>query len=316
MNSSLNIIIVTYNATKWIDKCFANFVDMPQNWEVVVVDNNSSDGTVNILKQNYPFVKIIQSDENLGFAKANNVGLARALKNNVDNVLLLNQDAWISVDDIKKLIELQNKNPEYYILSPLHYNGAGTDLDCNFSKYLECCGELFKDYMLHNIQKEIYSTNYCNAAIWLLSRDCLKNIGGFNPTFYHYAEDDNYLHRLFYHGGKLGLVPTIKGFHDREKRQANPKFFGRLNLEYRVKILLDLSNPNLSNEKLFTKVFYRYLKSCIFYLMIFRYDRFNYKFEILSKYIKIRKEMYSNLIKSKQKQANFIEKEINYGIHR
>lgn len=309
MNNSLYIIVVTFNAEKWIDKCFSNFTDIPDNWKVVVIDNNSCDNTIEILNKNYPFVEIIESKENLGFGKANNIGLSMALKNNIDNVLLLNQDAWISVDNIKKLIEVQNKNPDYYILSPLHYNGDETGLDYGFSEYIMTSRELLKDSVCQDFKKEVYSAGYCNAAIWLLSKECLKNIGGFNPSFYHYAEDDNYLHRLFYHEKKLGIVPSAKGYHDRENRQDNPTFWNEFASEYRNKVLSPLSNPGLADRKAYSKVYFRYLLKSIFYAIIFKFDKCKYNYEIFSKYVKEKNQMYSNLLKSKIKQANFIDGE-------
>lgn len=307
MSNSLYIIIVTYNAEKWIDKCFSGFINMPANWKVIAIDNNSSDNTLEILNMRYPFVETIEIKENLGFAKANNIGLAMALNDDVDNVLLLNQDAWISIDDIKKLIEVQNKNTDYYILTPLHYNGSETALDYGFSEYIMSCKELLKDAVSQQLKKEVYSTNYCNAAMWLLSKDCLKDIGGFNPSFYHYGEDDNYLHRLFYQNKKLGIVPTTKGCHDREARPPSPIFSKTLAVEYRTKVLLPLSNPNVSNYNEYMKIFFRYFFRFVFYALIFKFGKSKHCYTILFKYIKEQKTIYLNLIKSKRKQANFIE---------
>ena len=96
-NKELCIIVVTYNASKWIDKCFGEFVDMPANWQILAIDNNSDDNCVELINKKYPFVKTIKNNKNLGFGMANNIGLKFALEKGFEHVFLLNQDAWISV---------------------------------------------------------------------------------------------------------------------------------------------------------------------------------------------------------------------------
>ena len=130
------VIIVTYNATQWIDKCFSSLRASIVPVHTIVIDNNSSDDTVARLKADFSEVTLIESKENLGFAKANNVGFKKALELGADYFFLLNQDVWIEVDTISKLIDGIKLNPAYGIISPVHFNGKGDLLDFGFYNYL------------------------------------------------------------------------------------------------------------------------------------------------------------------------------------
>lgn len=83
------VIIVTYNAMRWIDKCLTSLLKSSIPVDCIVIDNKSSDDTVETIKRNYSFCRIIESEENLGFGKANNLGFQYAIDNNYDFVYLL-----------------------------------------------------------------------------------------------------------------------------------------------------------------------------------------------------------------------------------
>ena len=89
------VVIVTYNAEKWVDVCLGPLVNLPKDMSVVVVDNLSSDMTVDIIKKKSKFVKLFETGENLGFGRANNVGIQWAYDNGFEHIFLLNQDACI-----------------------------------------------------------------------------------------------------------------------------------------------------------------------------------------------------------------------------
>ncbi len=128
------VIIVTYNAHNWIHQCL-NSVDITK-YDVMVIDNKSTDNTVDIIKTQYPKVELICSKENLGFGKANNIGLQKVLDEGYDYAFLLNQDAWIEKDTIDRLINLSEKYPDYGIISPLQKNSIENSVERQFEKYL------------------------------------------------------------------------------------------------------------------------------------------------------------------------------------
>lgn len=215
----LFVIIVTYNPKKWINNCFKSLQNSTVPLTTIVVDNCSTDGSQAIIRKFYQEVDFIASEKNLGFGKANNIGIKMAYDAGADYVLLLNQDAWIEEQTLAQLIEVAKLNPQFGILSPIHLNGAGTKLDKNFSNYIKQNEDLFFDALQHQFVKSIYEVPFVNAAAWLLPRTTIETIGGFDPIFYHYAEDDNYCQRVLFHGLKIGVVPEASIFHDREFRK-------------------------------------------------------------------------------------------------
>ncbi len=217
MENKIYIVIVSYNGIHWIDKCLKSCNGFP----VVVVDNASTDNTVEDIKKKHPQIKVFPQKKNLGFGQANNIGISYALEQGAEKVFLLNQDAYLQADCIETLCRVQDRNPDFGILSPIHLNGKGNRLDRNFSNYVSYRGnpDFYSDCVLGNERKEIYEVPFVNAAGWLLSKEILEKVGGFDPMFYHYGEDDNYCQRARYHGFKIGVVPTAFMCHDREERQ-------------------------------------------------------------------------------------------------
>jgi len=214
---SVYAIIVTYNGEPWIGKCVSSLLASSVACKVIVIDNDSTDRTLEIL-QGFPAVQLLKTGKNLGFGKANNLGMEIALKQNADYFLLLNQDAWVTDTTIETLMSVAEKNESYGILSPVHLNGAGTAVDYKFSYYMipkRCPGLLSDSVLSPGAMKDIYETTFANAACWLISRSALTKIGGFDPLFPHYGEDTDWVHRLHYHKIKIGIVPGATAFHDR-----------------------------------------------------------------------------------------------------
>ena len=213
-------IIVTYNGKKWYDRCFGSMLNSSVPVDVVVVDNASNDDTVGYIKTNYPAVHVISSQENYGFAKANNIGMKYALAQEADYVFLLNQDAWVEQDTIEKLLQTFQDNDNVGIASPVHLNGSYTGLDSGFCNYVgaACISDMYLGKL-----KPYYSVPMVNAAAWLISRDCIEKVGGFDTSlFKHYGEDDHYAQRVLFHGMKVVINTQCTACHDREQRTDQP----------------------------------------------------------------------------------------------
>ncbi|WP_083257142.1 glycosyltransferase family 2 protein [Arcticibacter eurypsychrophilus] len=226
--TNIFVIIVTYNGAKWVEKCFDSLKTSIVPLQIIVVDNQSTDNSIDLIRSGYPDVKIIQSQVNLGFGKANNIGISEALNQGADYVFLLNQDAWIMPETVATLVTVQEKHPEYFVLSPVHLDGTGKKLDFGFSIYISPyhCENMVSDLILRNEPpQEVYTTTFVNAAFWLISRHAIEQIGLFDPIFPHYGEDDDYMHRVIYHGGKTGICPAAFGCHDRIQELASVQKF-------------------------------------------------------------------------------------------
>ncbi|UZT96662.1 glycosyltransferase family 2 protein [Chryseobacterium fluminis] len=216
--AKIYIIIVTYNAMKWAEKCFTSLRQSSVPVTAIVIDNGSADGTQKYIKTHFPEVDFIQSEENLGFGKANNIGIEKAYKEGADFFYLMNQDAWLYQDSMEKLLEIYDQYPdkkEIGILSPMHIDGTEKLLDIFLDKYIAINFEtrLISDLYFQNL-KPYYEIKFINAAHWLIPRDTIEVVGGFNPYFFHYGEDVEYVNRIIFHQKKTLLVPASKVVHD------------------------------------------------------------------------------------------------------
>lgn len=256
-NYKILVIIVTYNAMKWAERCFFSLKNSTIPNDVFVVDNGSTDGTQQYIKQNFPEFSFHQSESNLGFGKANNLGLEYALKNDYDYVYLLNQDAWIESDTFEILINIHQTHPEYGIISPLQRNGSRKFDDNFFATTMS--NEAIFDQLFPDKSEDLYETKFVMAAHWLVSKECLKRVGGFSPSFPHYGEDDNFIHRCKFHGLKVGYTYKTMAVHDREFR---PSPLSKLIYMQYIRNIVALSNPNKPAPSVFS-FFYPSLKESI-----------------------------------------------------
>lgn len=168
-------IVATYNGKKWYDRCLGSLRNSEMPVETVVIDNASSDGTVEYIKTHFPNVHLIESDDNLGFAKANNIGIRYAIDNNADYVFLLNQDAWIERDTLTVLLRTFEENENVGIAAPLQLNGSCSGFDHYFALYTLPHTSFASDLYLGKKQL-YYEVQDVNAAAWLLSAICIKKL--------------------------------------------------------------------------------------------------------------------------------------------
>jgi N-acetylglucosaminyl-diphospho-decaprenol L-rhamnosyltransferase len=225
------VIVVTFNAEEWVPKCLGSIRTSSVPADVMVVDNGSTDGTCDFIETSYPEVKLVVNEDNIGFGAANNIGLQAALDGGYNFVYLLNQDARLEKNTIAGLLEAFT--PEYGILSPVQVDDRGR-LDKRFAKK---CGKFLKAAWQNvaevsgedalraksSLQADgevaRVEVPFVMAAHWMITRTALQKVGGFSPAFLQYGEDDNYIDRLHYFGLKCGVVPSVKGVHDRAKRK-------------------------------------------------------------------------------------------------
>lgn len=233
--SRILVITVTYNAMKWVDRCFGSLRDSRQPVDVFVVDNGSSDGTAEYIRNHFPEVMLHCTGENYGFGKANNIGLEYALANGYDYAYLLNQDAWVFPDTFDRLLEAHDAHPEYGILSPVQMTASMERPDPRFK--VKCLDKELSAYE----SGRIYDVDFVMAAHWLVSRRCILSTGGFSPAFRHYGEDDNFIHRALWKGFKVGFLAGTYAVHDREMRTVAKSAAMRLKC---VASVVKLSNPS------------------------------------------------------------------------
>lgn len=226
MGIKLFAIVVTYKGYRWYERCFTSLRQSTIPVQTIVVDNASNDGTVEYIKEYFPEIHLIDSGENLGFGRANNIAMRYALDQGCDYVFLLNQDAWVEPDTFERLVKIHQRHPGYGLLGPVQVNAEKTKVLNGVVKFLvnpdNVNLDLFSDLIMETVD-EVYPVAEINAAAWLLPRKTLETVGGFDPLFLHYGEDWNYLSRVLYHKMKVGLTPHLKVVHDCKDRVEQPK---------------------------------------------------------------------------------------------
>ncbi|KAA6326637.1 hypothetical protein EZS27_024286 [termite gut metagenome] len=237
-------IIISYNFERWLSVCLNSLHESVFPVDVIVIDNHSTDKTVPRIKTEYPKVRLIINQSNLGFGAANNIGIKIALQENYDAVFLLNQDAWIDSQTIGTLFQLSRKCPQYGILSPVHLNGKGDAIDQGFAVYAGV--RTIDEFPSGSVPMQC---SFINAAFWMIPSAVLRTVGGFSPLFRHYGEDKDYINRLKYHGYSVGYSSSVFGFHDRECRttMSRKMFFH----SEKVYLLSEYANINYSCSQAF-----------------------------------------------------------------
>lgn len=240
MKKKIAVVIVTFNGENWLKKNLNSLLNSNYPIDIIIVDNASTDKTINKIKK-FSTVELIQNKENLGFGKANTIGINFAIKKGADAVFLLNQDTWIYENTISNLVEALFENPNLGIVSPLHYSADEKTFDENFNTY-------FNRFEKEEDSESIRIVPFINAAAWLVSKECFTKTGYFDPIFSHYGEDRNFCERVKYHGFKIGVVKNSAICHDRIVK-LNPD---KIELQSKYLVLNQMIN---CNNSLFISVF-------------------------------------------------------------
>ncbi|MFA5187878.1 MAG: glycosyltransferase family 2 protein [Patescibacteria group bacterium] len=224
------IIIVNYNGLEYLSACLTSLLslDYPkEDYKVFFVDNASIDSSVDFVRNNFPQAEIIINNENLGFAEGNNIAIKKALAENFDFVLLINQDTISEPDFLKKLVEETAKAEDIGAVQPrimlypekdkvnslgnsIHYLGFG------FSSggYQKFAGNL-----------ELKEIAYASGAAVLIKTNVLKKIGLFDPDFFMYHEDLDLGWRMRLAGYKILVVPQAVIYHKYEFSKSIKKYY-------------------------------------------------------------------------------------------
>lgn len=245
--SKVLVIVVTYNGMPWLDRCLSSVCVSTKNAQNVdvdlfVVDNDSTDGSADFVQAHFPQAKLVRSAENLGFSKANNLGMRYALDKGYDYVYLLNQDAWLAPGALETLVAAAEAHPEYAVLSPLQMTDGYKAMDPQFEK-------IFRRYAPQNDichpgrSRRIYCVERVMAAHWLMPVAALKTVGFFEEELFPlYGQDDDWCNRARYKGLRIGIVAEARAVHDRAQRTESKEKVIRRN--YYTGSLVRLCNPN------------------------------------------------------------------------
>jgi N-acetylglucosaminyl-diphospho-decaprenol L-rhamnosyltransferase len=212
----LSVIIVNYNVKYFLEQCLCSVGEARRQWsmvngecEVLVVDNASSDGSVEYLQPKFPFVQYIQNTTNIGFAKANNQALQQATGK---YILFLNPDTILPEDAFTACTAFMETHTDAGALGVRMIDGSGQYLKeskrglptpwvafCKMSGLTRIfpASRLFARYYLgHLSEKEIHTADALSGAYMLVRKQTLDTTGGFDEQFFMYAEDIDLSYRI------------------------------------------------------------------------------------------------------------------------
>jgi|SRR3989338_3443543 len=213
--SKVSIIVLNWNGKKFLKNCLDSLTQLayPQV-EIIVVDNNSKDGSQEFVKENYRKAILIENKENYGFAKGNNIGLKASTG---DYILILNNDTVVAPNFLEPLIKDFEDNPKIACLQPQirlsenkqFLDGAGAFL--TFTGFLYHFGYL-KDRMKpkYNKKMKIFSAK---GACMLLRRKAIEKVGLFDEDFFIFFEETDLCFRLWLAGYSVMYEPKSVIYH-------------------------------------------------------------------------------------------------------
>jgi GT2 family glycosyltransferase len=235
---TVSVIIVSWNAREFLMQCLASLsadaCDYPM--EIIVVDNASSDGSADEVANSYPRVRLIRNAENLGFAKANNIGISLSTGR---YLCLVNSDVKVLPHCVSTLVRFCEENPEVGMVGPRVIGGDGKwqhsckgfpnvwnvfcralALDTLFPR-----GKLFTGFLLSHWRQDCpRPVDILVGCFWLVRREALTRVGLLDETFFMYGEDIDWCKRFWMHGWKVVFVPSAEAIHYGGASSANAPF--------------------------------------------------------------------------------------------
>ncbi|NMC36062.1 glycosyltransferase family 2 protein [Candidatus Beckwithbacteria bacterium] len=227
----LSIIITSYNTKALLDTCLNSlYTYLPKiEFEVVVVDNASSDDSVAYVKKNFPKVTIIANKKNVGFGAANNQGVAKA---SGDLILLLNSDAYLIDNSLQTFLLKQSDKKENFTNTIIGAQLLNSDqsiqasagfaptlirvwLQMLFVDDLPIIDSLLKSYQESraSFYKKRRSVDWVTGAFMLMPKELFNNIGGFDESIFMYGEEVDLCFRAKKQNTNIIFDPNIKLVH-------------------------------------------------------------------------------------------------------
>ena len=194
INIETAVLLLNWNGVELTIPCIESLQNGTiKPTKIFVVDNASIDDSVYILKENYPFIDLIQNETNLGFTGGNNVGFEKILNNHYDYIWVLNNDTLVDEHCLCNLIETMETDKTIAATSgKIFYDDpsdviwyAGSTLN-KFTLRSKHKGELEKDNGQYNTPEDV---PFISGCCMFIRRNALEQVGGFDNNFFAYSED-------------------------------------------------------------------------------------------------------------------------------
>lgn len=217
MPKPVALILLNWNTPVHTANCIASLQQHcnEQYFNIIVVDNGSTDDSLTILKAQYPNLIYIENGENLGFAEGNNRGIEYSITQNYTYSLIINSDTLVDEDIVIKLSYHLNNHPEAASVQPaifwLHdktkiWNGKGG--------FNEILGLTYTGKNVPNTRDGFEATQWVTGCCMLLRNSALLKAGLFNKQFFLYYEDVELSYRIRSFGYEVHYLPSCKIYHE------------------------------------------------------------------------------------------------------
>lgn len=237
----IGALVVTWNRRDDVLACIESLSESTfPNLSVYVVDNGSTDGTSEAVRARFPEVTLIRSEENLGFAGGNNLGLKRILDHGLEAVFLLNDDVVIARDTLDLLEAGGFDDPEIGVLSPkvLVFSEPGRIWSAGgtIDQHTGVAVQRHFGEPDHGQADEISEVDYAVGCAMLVKTEVIREVGLMDPRYYLYYEESDWCRRIRAAGYRVLYVPESRVWHKVDLadtgRNTAPYYFSRNRLLY------------------------------------------------------------------------------------
>lgn len=224
MTSDLTISIINWNTREFLDQCLSSVFETVRgiDFDVVVVDNASSDGSTDMVREKYPLVRLIENRENVGFARANNqaydVAAGRLF-------MLLNSDTICLPDAIGRLVRFMDEHSEAGVVGPLVLNSDRT-LQFSWARFptlwTEAIGRLDRRIReMADIPDTVekvkhlgaFTTDWVGGCCLIVRKDAADQVGPMDDSLFMYCEETDWCYRLRRAGWEVWVEPNAEIIH-------------------------------------------------------------------------------------------------------
>ncbi len=231
----LSIVIVTHNSSSPVEKCLRSLEEHPPSYEheVVIVDNASSDGTPGLIRESFPWVRLIANADNRGYSK----GVNQAFRESSGRyVLVLNPDIIVREDSIDALVRFMDSNPGAGVAgSKLVFPDGSVQPSCRSFYTLKALflrrtflGKVFpraralREHLLTDYDhEEARKVDWIIGACMIVRREAAEEVGLMDERFFLYFEDTDWCYRMGQHGREVWYVPDSVMVHLYERSSAS-----------------------------------------------------------------------------------------------
>ena len=231
----ISVVIVGWNARHYLQLCLQSLADAPprRSMEIIVVDNASSDGSSEMIKARFPHVKVIRSEENLGFAKGNNVGILQCQGR---YIALVNPDVIVFPDCLDALADFLDQNPDVGNVGPRVFNPDMTmqstcrrfpTLWNNFcstarlEKLFQNSKFFAGEHMFYFPHDRTLPVDVLVGCFSMIRREAFDDVGLLDENLFMYGDDVDWCRRAWKAGWQVVFFPGARAIHDRGKTTAS-----------------------------------------------------------------------------------------------